>query len=96
MARYATQVFDKEKKVAAEDIHTILEAARLSPSSIGIEAWKFLSSKVRKYAKRYSKSASSRRCGMHRILLLSLTVLMLQKILPVNDSNALQDTKPKN
>jgi nitroreductase len=40
--RYATQVFDKEKKVDEEDIHTILEAARLSPSPFGIEPWKFL------------------------------------------------------
>jgi nitroreductase len=40
--RYATQVFDTTKKVTNEDLHTILEAARLSPSSIGIEAWKFL------------------------------------------------------
>jgi nitroreductase len=40
--RYATQVFDKEKKVSEEDIHSILEAARLSPSPFGIEPWKFL------------------------------------------------------
>lgn len=40
--RYATKVFDKNKKINEEDLHTILESARLSPSSIGIEAWKFL------------------------------------------------------
>lgn len=40
--RYATKVFDKSKKINEEDLHTILESARLSPSSIGIEAWKFL------------------------------------------------------
>lgn len=39
--RYATKVFDKNKKVKEEDIHTILESARLSPSSSGIEMWKF-------------------------------------------------------
>lgn len=40
--RYATKIFDPLKKADEEDIHTILESARLSPSSLGIEAWKFL------------------------------------------------------
>ncbi len=40
--RYATKVFDPLKKVSDEDIHTILESARLAPSSTGIEPWKFL------------------------------------------------------
>lgn len=39
--RYATKVFDKNKKVTDKDIHTILESARLSPSSVGSEMWKF-------------------------------------------------------
>lgn len=39
--RYATQVFDPSKKVSEEDIRTILESARLSPSPFGIEPWKF-------------------------------------------------------
>lgn len=40
--RYAAQVFDQSKKVEEEDINTILESARLSPSPFGIEPWKFL------------------------------------------------------
>ena len=40
--RYAVKTFNKEKKVSDEDLKTILESGRLSPSSIGIEAWKFL------------------------------------------------------
>ena len=40
--RYATQIFDQTKKISKEDMHTILESARLSPSVFGIEAWKFL------------------------------------------------------
>lgn len=40
--RYATKVFDPSKKVDEDDLHTILESARLSPSSNGIEMWKFL------------------------------------------------------
>lgn len=40
--RYATKVFDPTKKVSEDDLHTILESARLSPSSNGIEMWKFI------------------------------------------------------
>lgn len=40
--RFATQAFDSAKRVSEEDLKTILEAARLAPSSFGIEAWKFL------------------------------------------------------
>lgn len=40
--RYATQVFDPQKRVSPEEMRAILEAARLAPSSFGIEAWKFL------------------------------------------------------
>jgi nitroreductase len=39
--RYAVKIFDKEKIVSEDDIHTILESARLSPSSNGLEMWKF-------------------------------------------------------
>ncbi len=40
--RYAVKIFNKEKKVTDEDLETILEAGRLSPSSSGFEPWKFL------------------------------------------------------
>ena len=40
--RYAVQVFDTDKKVSDEDIHSILEAGRLAPSSFGLEPWKFI------------------------------------------------------
>ena len=40
--RFATKKFDRSKKIAAQDWATILEAARLSPSSFGYEPWKFL------------------------------------------------------
>ena len=40
--RFATKKFDPEKKIAPADWHTIMEAARLSPSSMGYEPWKFL------------------------------------------------------
>ncbi|XPV70403.1 MAG: NAD(P)H-dependent oxidoreductase [Halarcobacter sp.] len=40
--RHACKIFDETKKVSDEDMHFILEAGRKSPSSFGMEAWKFL------------------------------------------------------
>jgi nitroreductase len=39
--RFAARVFDSAKKVSDADLHTILEAGRLAPSSFGIEPWHF-------------------------------------------------------
>lgn len=40
--RYAVKEFDATKKISQEDMDTILESARLAPSSIGLEPWKFI------------------------------------------------------
>ena len=40
--RHACKVFDETKKISDMDIRYILEAGRKSPSSFGMEAWKFL------------------------------------------------------
>lgn len=40
--RYATKVFDPEKPVSDEDWATLEEALRLTPSSYGLQPWKFL------------------------------------------------------
>lgn len=40
--RHACKIFDENKKIPDEETQTILEAGRLSPSSFGIEPWKFL------------------------------------------------------
>lgn len=40
--RYAVKEFDSTKPLAPEHAATIVEAARLAPSSLGIEPWKFL------------------------------------------------------
>lgn len=37
--RYATKKFDNTKKVSEEDLNTLLEAARLSPSSYGLQPY---------------------------------------------------------
>lgn len=40
--RYATKKFDVNKKLTDETLNEILEAGRLSPSSLGIQPWKFI------------------------------------------------------
>ena len=40
--RHACKVFDETKKISDDEMHYILEAGRKSPSSFGMEAWKFL------------------------------------------------------
>jgi len=40
--RYATKKFDATKKVSAEDLNTLKEAIRMSPSSYGLQPYKVL------------------------------------------------------
>ncbi|MCP3940741.1 MAG: NAD(P)H-dependent oxidoreductase [Desulfobacteraceae bacterium] len=40
--RHACKKFDPQKKIAGPELDIILEGARLSPTSFGMEAWKFL------------------------------------------------------
>lgn len=40
--RHACKKFDAERKIPAEDFDFILETGRLSPSSFGLEPWKFV------------------------------------------------------
>lgn len=40
--RHACKEFDAERKISDADFEFILETARLSPSSFGLEPWKFL------------------------------------------------------
>ena len=49
--RHACKLFDPKKKISKEQMNMIIKAAHLSPSSFGLEAWKFLvisSDKVKK------------------------------------------------
>ena len=40
--RYATKKFDPAKKISAADWHTLEQALVLSPSSAGLQPWKFI------------------------------------------------------
>lgn len=39
--RYATKKFDTSKKVSESDLHTILEAIRMTPTSFGMQPYHF-------------------------------------------------------
>jgi nitroreductase len=40
--RFAAKSFDLSKKISTEDVEKIIEFGRLSPSSLGLEPWKFV------------------------------------------------------
>ncbi|MDR2099999.1 MAG: NAD(P)H-dependent oxidoreductase [Campylobacteraceae bacterium] len=40
--RHACKLFDEKRKIPKKEFGVILEAARLSPSSFGLEPWRFL------------------------------------------------------
>ncbi len=40
--RHACKIFNEKQKISDEDMHYVLEVGRKSPSSFGMEAWKFL------------------------------------------------------
>ncbi|WP_026702247.1 NAD(P)H-dependent oxidoreductase [Salibacterium aidingense] len=40
--RHATKTFNTNKKISGEDFNYILETGRLSPSTMGLEPWKFV------------------------------------------------------
>jgi len=40
--RHACKIFDESKKIPKETLENILEVGRLSPSSFGMEPWRFL------------------------------------------------------
>jgi len=40
--RYATKKFDPTKRVVEKDLNQLLESLRLSPSSLGLQPWKFI------------------------------------------------------
>lgn len=40
--RHACKLFDESKPVSPADLHYVLEAGRLAPSSLGLEPWRFI------------------------------------------------------
>ena len=75
MFRHACKKFDTTKKISEEDFDFILEAGRLSPSSLGFEPWKFVvvqNEGVRKTLAEASKGAKTQiPTASHVVILLA-------------------------
>lgn len=73
--RYATKVFNSHEKVAEDKFALLLESLRLSPSSIGLQPWRFVIVKkqsIRKEMFHLSMQQSQMVDASHLVLLCSL------------------------
>lgn len=73
--RYATKVFNKQKLIDEELFDDLLEVLRLSPSSIGLQPWKFIVVKnplIREQLKKSSMEQSQITDASHLIIICSL------------------------
>ena len=55
--RYATQKFDPTKKISKADLRELLNVLRLTPSSYGLQPWKFIiveNAEIRRKLRQYS------------------------------------------
>ena len=59
--RHACKEFNPDKKISDEEFNFILETARLSPSSFGIEPWEFLILPFLIMIEHYSTGPASKR-----------------------------------
>ncbi|WP_010631795.1 NAD(P)H-dependent oxidoreductase [Sporolactobacillus vineae] len=73
--RHACKKFDPDKKISDEDFNFILETAHLSPSSFGLEPWKFVVVQNKDLRKRLEGPAwgavEKLRTASHFVLVLS-------------------------
>lgn len=81
--RYATKVFDKTKKIPGDTINLLLEVLRLSPSSIGLQPWKFIlieNEQTRSRIRDLSLQQSQITDASHLLLLCSLNDMTVANI----------------
>ena len=74
--RYAVKKFDNSKKLTVDIMQTIEESLRLTPSSFGLQPWKFLvieNSEIREVLKEHSYSQSQITDSSALVVLLSKT-----------------------
>ncbi|MNO19114.1 putative NAD(P)H nitroreductase YfkO [compost metagenome] len=94
--RFATKEYDESKKISEEDFHFILEAGRLSPSSYGLEPWKFLIVQNPDFRERLMKIASGAarqlRGASHFIILLARTDVRYDSEYIINHIKMVQKT----
>jgi len=70
--RYATKKFDLNKKIPEKELKILLESLRMSPSSMGLQPWKFIvveDIKLRKQIRGVSWNQSQVTDSSHLILL---------------------------
>lgn len=74
--RYAGKIFDTTKKLTQEQLTTILEAGRLSPSAYGVESWQFIivnNTEIRKKLREISYDQPKVTDASHIIVIASRT-----------------------
>ncbi|OWA35529.1 NAD(P)H-dependent oxidoreductase [Saccharibacillus sp. O16] len=75
--RHAVKTFDPSRKISGDDFDFIMETARLSPSSLGYEPWKFLvvqNAKLREQIRAVSFGAQGQLpTASHFVILLART-----------------------
>ena len=74
--RYATKQFDPSKKISEEVFNQVLEAARLAPSSLGLQPWKFVvveDRKLRQQLREHAWNQSQITDASHLVILCSRT-----------------------
>jgi len=70
--RYATKKFDQKKKISDQELSILFESLRLSPSSMGLQPWKFViinDVKLRKQIRGVAWNQSQVTDASHLILL---------------------------
>ncbi len=73
--RYATKKFDPTKKIPAKEVAELLETLRLSPSSFGLQPWKFVvvaNEKLRAELKPHAWNQAQVTDASHLLVLCSL------------------------
>lgn len=97
--RHACKLFDEDKKISNSEIREILEAGRKSPSSFGMEPWKFLvitneelKAKIRPYCWNQPQITS---CSHLVIILAAIESLKVESGIPQKRFKRREMTKEK-
>jgi len=92
--RHAVKEYDESKKISEEDFLFILETGRLSPSSYGLEPWKFLivqSAELRKKLMNVASGAEYKLKGAsHFIIVLARTNMRYDSVYVHNHMRSVQ------
>lgn len=92
--RHAVKEYEENKEISEEDFHFILEAGRLSPSSYGLEPWRFLvvqSAELRKKLMKVASGAEHKlRGASHFVIILARTDLRYDSSYVTHHMSAVQ------